>query len=398
MTRKRGNGSIYKQPGCSTWTIQYYSLAGKRVREATGETDYRAAQTKLREKLAALDRGEIPEPRRRQPVLTSELYEGLVRHYEVNGRKSLDAVKRRWLHLKATFADRPAHSITREILDGYVDTRLAEQAARASVNRELSALKTMLRLGARKHKLNLPLFPHLVENNVRAGFIEQADFDKLRAGASELWLRLFLEIGFEYGWRKREILGLHCRQANVETGLIRLDVGTTKNREGREVAMSAAIRELARQAIRGKTPDDYLLTREDGGRVRDFRKRWQVLCIEAGLGRMVCTGCNEPAKGTRCAKCKGKGLKYAGLIVHDLRRSAARELRKAGVAESVVMSIGGWRTAAMFRRYAITDAKDIANAIAKRQQARIEANSHDFSHDSASESREQAQAAKPRLQ
>ncbi len=372
MTRKRGNGSIYRQPGCETWTIAYYSTAGAKVRESTGSRDYRVAQSKLREKLGALDRGETPEPRRKKPVLMSELYEGLRRHYQQNGRKSLDAVERRWLHLKPTFAEMPAHSVTREILDNYVDKRLAENAARATTNRELSALRTMLRLGARRHKLSLPLFPHLAENNVRSGFVEQADFDRLRAGASELWLRLFLEIGFEYGWRKREILNLRVRQANVESGLIRLDVGSTKNREGREVTMSTAIRQLTKQASTGKNADDYLLTREGNKPVRDFRKRWQALCIEAGLGRMLCAACNEPMSASKCSKCKGRKLRYSGLIVHDLRRSAARELRRAGASESTIMDIGGWKTAAMFKRYAIRDTKDIANAIAKREQARTE--------------------------
>jgi hypothetical protein len=76
-------------------------------------------------------------------------------------------------------------------------------------------------------------------------------------------------------------------------------------------------------------------------------------------------------------------LKYVGLILHDFRRSAARELRRAGVAESTIMDIGVWKTKAMFDRYAIKDPRDIAAAIEKREQARAE-NSHDFVHDSPS--------------
>ena len=37
---RRGTGSIFKQAGCATWTIQYYKR-GKRIRESTGFTDYR---------------------------------------------------------------------------------------------------------------------------------------------------------------------------------------------------------------------------------------------------------------------------------------------------------------------------------------------------------------------
>ena len=166
-------------------------------------------------------------------------------------------------------------------------------------------------------------------------------------------MRLFLDIAFEYGWRKQEILGLPVRQLKLQTGLIRLDVGTTKNNEGREVSMTSAIRELARQAVAGKKPDDYLLTRTDGSPVKDFRKRWKSLCCKTEL---------------------------SGLNIHDFRRSAARELRNAGVPESTIVDIGGWKTREMFKRYAITDTKDIAAATAKREQARSEF-SHVFGHD-----------------
>jgi hypothetical protein len=159
-TRKRGNGSIYQQPGCLTWTISYYGYNGRRIREATGTEDYRAAQQKLREKLVAIGRGEQVEPRRRREVLMSELYDGLARHYRVNGRKSLDAVERRWLlHLKPVFGEMPARNLTHDLLNKYIDQRQAEKAASATINRELAALKTMLRLGLRDHRLTVPLFP-----------------------------------------------------------------------------------------------------------------------------------------------------------------------------------------------------------------------------------------------
>jgi integrase len=140
------------------------------------------------------------------------------------------------------------------------------------------------------------------------------------------------------------------RQLNVQTGLIRLDVGSTKNGEGREVTMTKNIRELVQQAVAGKKPDDSLFTRADGSPVKDFCKRWKNLCAKAEL---------------------------SGLHLHDLRRSAARELRRAGVPESTIMDTGGWKTREMFKRYAITDSKDIAAAISKQEQARIE-NGHDW--------------------
>jgi integrase len=49
---------------------------------------------------------------------------------------------------------------------------------------------------------------------------------------------------------------------------------------------------------------------------------------------------------------------HPGFLFHDLRRSGARALRRAGVDQTTIMRSGGWKTEAMFRRYSITDEQD----------------------------------------
>ena len=68
------------------------------------------------------------------------------------------------------------------------------------------------------------------------------------------------------------------------------------------------------------------------------------------------------AQGTTAA-----GL--AGLVLHDLRRSGARTLIRAGVPEDVVMKLGGWKTRSMLTRYNVTSTDDLAVAQAKLDAA-----------------------------
>jgi hypothetical protein len=84
-----------------------------------------------------------------------------------------------------------------------------------------------------------------------------------------------------------------------------------------EVTMTDAVYTLLAECIHSKAPDQYVFTRPCGNPVRDFRDTWANACKHANV---------------------------AGLLFHDLRRTAARNLRRAGIAEGVIMKIGGWRT------------------------------------------------------
>jgi hypothetical protein len=78
--------------------------------------------------------------------------------------------------------------------------------------------------------------------------------------------------------------------------------------------------------------------------------------------------CKTPLEaGAPCQNCSSKRTKYTGLIFHDLRRTAARNLPRAGISETVIMKIGGWRTRSVFELYAIVSRGDIVDAMHKLQ-------------------------------
>ena len=99
---------------------------------------------------------------------------------------------------------------------------------------------------------------------------------------------------------------MHVKQVDLLSRTIRLEPGTTKNRDGREVTMTRRVLELLKLCVFGKTAEDFVFTRSNGQPVRDFRGTWAKACASACI---------------------------PGLLFHDLRRTAARNLRKAGVAE-----------------------------------------------------------------
>ena len=76
----------------------------------------------------------------------------------------------------------------------------------------------------------------------------------------------------------------------------------------------------------------------NGEPIRDFRTAWKTACPNAGL---------------------------PGRIPHDFRRTAVRNLERAGVSRSVAMKMTGHKTEAVYRRYAIVSEQDLREAAVK---------------------------------
>lgn len=94
------------------------------------------------------------------------------------------------------------------------------------------------------------------------------------------------------------------------------------------------------QAPDGTTALSPFVFHRHGRPVGNFRRAWATACGTAGV---------------------------TGTLFHDLRRSAVRNMDRAGVSQSVAMAISGHKTASVYRRYRIVDEDDLRRALARTQ-------------------------------
>jgi integrase len=347
-------GTIYRQTGRTIWMLKYFK-DGRAFYESS-ETDSREAAKK---KLQSIE-GKVADGRHMSGVAHRMRFEDaatdIENEYQANGRKSIDHLKRRLkLHLKPFFDRKRFSKITSADVNAYVAERLAAGAANAEINRELAILKRMYSLALQAGKVfHKPHIAMLKEDNVRKGFFEPAQFESVRKRLP-VELRPLVTIGYWTGWRvQSELLPLQWRQVDEDRKTLRLEPGTTKNTEGRTfpyaklpdvVAAMQTCRHATDAAKRKGTITPYVFHR-DGRPIRDFRQAWQDACAAAGV---------------------------RGKIVHDFRRTAVRNLVRAGVSEKTAMMLTGHKTRSVFDRYDIVDEADLTTAVGRLQDAMVSA-------------------------
>jgi len=359
---KKVRGVFEKVPGSGVWWIQYFDARGRRRREKAG-TKSSAITLYRKRKTEALEGRKLPE-NLRSVVKVSDLAPAILRDYEINGKKSSSTVGFRLRkHVIPHFGSMAVDDLGTEDFNRYIDRRKKAGATNATINREIAVLKRMFHLARYSNPpkiRELPVFPaRLKENPPRQGFVEDRNYELLMTHAGTLWLKAILAVAYTFGFRKRE-LQMRVSQVDINGGSLRLYAGTTKNDEARVIKMTAEVTDLLRVCVAGKGPEDYVFTREDGEPVRDFRGAWWALCEASGLGRFV----EIRDKRGR------KRMKWQGLLFHDLRRSAVRNLVRSGVLESVAMTLSGHKTRSVFERYNIVSEADIDAAAEKIEQAR----------------------------
>jgi integrase len=328
-------GSIYKR-GEIFW-LKYYRN-GKSYRESSNSGKESEAKRLLKKREGEISDGKIPGIYFER-IRFNELSDDFLADYRVNGKKSLARAERSVNHLMTAFDGMKVPAITSPRIHAYIEARLAEGAENATVNRELAALKRIFNLGARQTPPKVdrvPYIPMLKENNVRKGFFEHGDFLALRETLPD-YLKGFVTFAYKTGWRVSEIEGLTWAQVDLANKIVRLEAGETKNDEGRTVYLDDELQSIfegqyeARKTYKKLLPWVFVNEAKDGP-IKDFRGSWAEACQTAKIGDR---------------------------LFHDFRRTAVRNMVRAGIPERVAMMVSGHKTRSVFDRYNIVSDTDL---------------------------------------
>jgi integrase len=142
-------------------------------------------------------------------------------------------------------------------------------------------------------------------------------------------------VAYHLGRRTGELLALKRSWVDLTEGLIYVQGRVTKNRTPQTAPIYGDMGpwlEMTLSRGQAESPKCMWLFSRAGKPVKDFKADWKQACEQAGVPK---------------------------LLFYDLRRTAVRNLIRAGVPEKIAMQISGHKTVSMLWRYNITDARDI---------------------------------------
>jgi integrase len=233
-------------------------------------------------------------------------------------------------------------------IKGYIEYARREGYAGPTIRRQLGRLRKAFNL-AKAHDLindsHIPTFSLPKDSAAREGFLDVPDFMKLRDAMPE---HLQPAVTFLYytGFRSGAAAKITWDMVSKDNTEIHVSSKITKNKKAIIIPLVGPLTPIAEDLARlrkfSPKPADRVLC------FRNFRFTWNATCGRLGLGTF-----------------NTKTRTYSGLKPHDFRRSAARNLIKAGVDRRTAMKITGHKTEHIFERYNIKTTDDVKEALIK---------------------------------
>jgi integrase len=314
-----------------------YYVHGRPVQESAHCTDRPEAARKLAEKVGEIASGRDLTP---EKATISDLCDLVMVDYRIRRLRDAKTVEWRYkAHIKPALGSLPAAKLTSSVIRRYIEDRRGQGAGAsdATINRELSIIRRGFSLGREEDPplvRRAPKIPKIAEDNARQGFLEPEPYERLLTELPRRLKALFA-CAYHIGTRKGELRHLRWDQVDLESGSIRFERKQTKAKKPRTVPIYGDMERWLRVQLESRIDGCPWVFHHYGKPVGAQLRGWREACVRAGI---------------------------PDLLFHDLRRSAVRNMKRAGISDKTAMEISGHKTRAIFDRYDIVDEGDVADA------------------------------------
>jgi integrase len=304
-----------------------------KVRLSTGCRTEADAQRWALERLVEMRRGHLVGAVAAR-LTYDDLERMLLDRWQAESRKGQQQAVARLRHLRRAFAGWAVDALTTDRLTAYSARRRAEGAAVATVNLELALIRRAFGIAREAGRLDrIPVIRRLPGALRRTGTIEAGDLDAILSRLPERY-RAPIRFLHATGWREQEALRLTWSRVDLEAGEVRLDTSKTGAPRIVYLGGSPSLRALLESLWRSRREISPYVFPGRAGRPIDrttLQKRWRVAAIAAGL----------PAA-----------------LIHDLRRTMKRDLRRSGAEIGESMRILGHTDVRVHLGYDVVNRRD----------------------------------------
>ena len=284
--RPKGTGSIFRRG--RIWFIQYFWEAGQRRRESSYSEDREKAKQLLDKRLGEIATGQYRSTAAEQATV-GDLIDLVVE--DCKFRKLRFAAVVEWrakAHLES-LRKLPAIKFVATEVKRYVTARRAEGAEDSTINRELAIIRRGFTLAKQSEPPlvhRVPYIPKLEEDNVRQGFLEPEQYEKVLESLPQRLKALFV-CAYHVGTRKGELRKIQWPQVDLDAGLIHLTARQTKGKAARSLPIYGEMEWWLRKQWESRAPECPWVFHHRGMPVGAQLTGWREACQRAGLPELL---------------------------------------------------------------------------------------------------------------
>jgi integrase len=279
-----------------------------------------------------------------------ETFKELSRWYlsldDVKRKASFERDRRSVGKLSDFFGGQLLRQLSASLIGEYQAKRMVEKSYRgeitkpATVNREVSCLRTMFNKAIRDGKLEknpTKGVRFLRENNERDRVLSFEEWERYKAKCPP-WYFPIAMMAYYTGMRKSEIISIATSRIDLKDGFIRLKREDTKTGEARSIPIDFELMEVLRNVLKVRPLNCDRVFHRNGKPINGDNIRWA----------------HERA-------CKRANIQ--NFTFHDFRHTCINNWRREGHDYFKIMAASGHKTVSVFKRYNMVDEEELKSLV-----------------------------------